>query len=335
MPREHQARPPLTILGAGPVGLAAALYARQLGLAVEILTDRLPAHEDRCRLEVIPAQIIGLLVEFGIHPRAFGVERMHERRLTQWRSRDVIVSKAPPSAHVSRPALDLALLGLAESKGVRIRPVGNSAAIMVGDAVDAGTLVLDATGRSATTALCIARPKVPLVSRTFIQSTGGTSCPDGFAIAAGCDGYVYRLCNSQQDILGVVGHGGLLRGSARNVVESIHSFAPWITAGLNTDRLEPGSAGAASLQWCVTATEGVQPIGDARIARDALASQGLAIGFTEALRVVSAVAAQKAVDLSMTTAQLAQHRRRVGDLIIESPFSLSPEWRQYLAFLQV
>lgn len=323
----HRADPPLIILGAGPVGLVAAIRARQLGIRVELRTNRLPSPEDLCRLEVVPAQLIALLVEFGVHPSAIGVERIHERRLTQWHSRDVIASMAPPSAHVLRPALDLALLDLAERCGVSIRLVSNST-------VDAGTPVLDATGRSAATAIRIARPEVPLVSRTFVQPADNATTLEGFAIAAGPEGYAYRLCNALKVTLGVVGHGNLLRGSARSVLANIRTFAPWIIDGLDPYRLEAGSAGAASLQWCVTAGEGVQPIGDTRIARDALASQGLAIGLADALRAVSAMAAHIAVDGSSSQVELAQHRRKVGDLIAKSPFAAAPEWRRYLAFLR-
>ena len=87
--------------------------------------------------------------------------------------------------------------------------------------------------------------------------------------------------------LGVVGHGRLLRGHARDVVEKIRAFAPSIVAGFDSDRIESGSTGAASLQWGEERAEGAHLIGDAGIARDFLASQGLALGIGDALRAVS------------------------------------------------
>ena len=74
-----RARPPLTVLGAGPVGLVAAIRARQLGLGVEIRSDRMPSPTDPSRLEVVPAQLVALLVELGVPPRSVGVDRLHER----------------------------------------------------------------------------------------------------------------------------------------------------------------------------------------------------------------------------------------------------------------
>jgi flavin-dependent dehydrogenase len=328
------AQPPITILGAGPVGLVAALHARQLGLAVKVLTNRLPTAEDPCRLEVIPAQMIALLVEFGVHPRVLGVEQTYVKRLTQWNTQEVTASVAPPSAHVSRPALNLALLGLAERNGVIFQSVGNSSAKFISAGGGADAIVFDATGRSAVGALHVARPKVPLVSRTFHQPSGDQSRLDGFAIAAGPDGYAYRLSNSQQVTLGVVGHGNLVRGSAENVCACIRTFAPWILTGLDHDGLESGSAGASTLQWCKVAREGFRPIGDAHIARDALASQGLAIGFSDALRAISAVAQKKPADSVDSMSQLVQHKNTVGDLIADSPFASSPGWGRYLAFLR-
>ena len=334
MSREHGARPPLVVLGAGPVGLFAALRAKQLGLSVEVVTDRLPTAGDPCRLEAVPAQMIALLVEFGVHPRLLGVDRTHGGRLTQWRSREVIATDAPASVHISRPALEVALLSLADRSGVRIRAVGNSAATAIAAAVDAGSLILDSSGRSAATAARVARSEVPLVCRTFTQAAGVGPDLDGFAVAAGPEGYAYRLGNSQRVTLGVVGHGGLLRGSAESVVENIRAFAPWIVEGIDSEQLAPGCAGAASLQWCEVASQGIQPVGDASIARDALSSQGLAIGISDALRAVSEAEKQKKFDLEPLASQLAHHRKRVGDLIAESPFGSAPQWRGYLEFLR-
>ncbi|QCB47663.1 hypothetical protein [Hydrogenophaga sp. PAMC20947] len=334
MSKVHGVRPPLVVIGAGPVGLLAALRARQLDLPVEILTNRLPVVQDPCWLEAIPAQMIALLVEFGLHPRLLGVDRTHGRRLTQWRSLEVNADEAPPSAHVSRPALELALLGLATRSGVCIRAVGSSVPAEIAGAIDSGSLILDSSGRAALSARYIVRPEIPLVCRTFTQVAKAGRDLDGFAIAAGPQGYVYRLSNAQHSTLGVVGHGSLLRGDSDKVVENIRSFAPWIVTGIDPERLAPGPAGAASLQWCEAAQGGIQPIGDARVARDALASQGLAIGISDALRAVAGAAANVKIDLGAPEPQLTQHRLRIGELIAESTFASTPQWRGYLDFLR-
>ena len=77
-----------------------------------------------------------------------------------------------------------------------------------------------------------------------------------------------ELGNGLHATLGVVGHGRLLRGNAREVVGEVRAFAPWIVASFDPDRIESGSTGAASLQWGEEKAEGAHLIGDAGIARD-------------------------------------------------------------------
>lgn len=326
-----RARPPLTVLGAGPVGLVAAIRARQLGLGVEIRSDRMPSLTDPSRLEVIPAQLVALLVELGVPPRSVGVDRLHDSRLTQWRSSTILAEPAPRSAHVARPALELILLGLADRAGVRIR-----SGIQPGKQwVRESKPVLDATGRSAVTADRVLRPKRPIVCRTFTYATVSSDELGRFAIAAGPEGYAYRLSNGLHATLGVVGHGRLLRGNARDVVGKIRAFAPWIVANFDPDRIESGSTGAASLQWVEERAKGAHPIGDAYIARDSLASQGLALGIGDALRVVSRVAMRLAGVPRPIEGSLDDHRHRVSALIKASPFATATIWRSYLQFLDV
>ena len=86
--------------------------------------------------------------------------------------------------------------------------------------------MLDATGRSAVTADRVLRPKRPIVCRTFTYATVSSDELARFAIAAGPEGYAYRLGNGLHATLGVVGHGRLLRGHAREVVEEVRAFAP-------------------------------------------------------------------------------------------------------------
>jgi flavin-dependent dehydrogenase len=321
----------IIVLGAGPVGLVAALHARRLNLPVEIWANRLPSPDDPCRIEAIPAQLVALLVELGVYPRELGVDRLFEQRVTQWRSREVVNSAAPASAHVARPALELSLLKLAARAGVRL-----CEGVKVGDIrsiTNADATILDATGRVASTALHVVRAEAPLVARTFVQATRTADALTGFAIAAGPDGYAYRLSNVRQVALGVVGQGSLLRGNLQTVINRVRTFAPWIVEGLDPDAADAGSSGAASLQWCAGSDSHVLPIGDAYIARDALASQGLAIGIGHALRTVSALANGGPVDLAGTPLQVEQHRRRVEALIADSPFSAAPDWRRYREFL--
>src|SRR4051812_35296279 len=73
----------VVIVGAGPVGLLAALHARRLGSEVELWADRLPAYHDRLHIECVPAQTIALLVDYGVPPASMGVDRLFEQRYLQ------------------------------------------------------------------------------------------------------------------------------------------------------------------------------------------------------------------------------------------------------------
>jgi flavin-dependent dehydrogenase len=283
-------------------------------------------------MEAIPAQLIALLVELGVYPRSLGVERLFEQRLTQWRSREVVASVAPASAHVSRPALDMSLFELALRAGVRFREGVKLVDVLSASDVDA--TILDATGRAAATASHVVRAEVPLVARTFVQAASAVDGFAGFSLAAGPDGYAYRLSNARRVALGVVGHGALLRGDIPTVVAKVRSFAPWIVEGLDPDTTEPGAAGAASLQWCAGNRSRALPLGDAYLARDALASQGLAIGIAHAIRSVSELVNGGSIDPAAEPLQLEHHRRRVEALIAESPFAEAPEWHNYRRFLR-
>jgi flavin-dependent dehydrogenase len=328
------AHAPVLVVGAGPSGLLAAIRARQLGFEVQLSTLRLPSPDDLCRIECLPAQMIALLVEMGVHPSELGVSRLFGQGLTHWRTPSPVVRSAPASAHVSRPALDLALLAVAMRSGVRIEVCERVSGISRHAVTVTDHVVIDASGRSAQMGSPVRRPRQPLVARTFVQPASGSISLGGFAIAAGPAGYAYRLDNDLHLALGVVGRGELLQGDANAVIARIRGFAPWLVQGLDGECLLPGSSGAASLQWRTSMSDRTIAIGDARIARDALASQGLALGFVDALHTVKALS-QSGLARHRTdpTQELAAHRRHIAALIAESPFATTAEWQAYGRFL--
>ena len=123
----------LIVLGSGPIGLLCALRGRQLGMDVDIYTNRLPLPQDPPRIECVPAQVVALLVEFGVSPTRIGVDALFHERIMQWSSRTVVLTQTPGVAHVGRPALDIALLetALRASNGVEALKVCSS--MRVGD----------------------------------------------------------------------------------------------------------------------------------------------------------------------------------------------------------
>ena len=321
---------PVVVVGAGPVGLVAALHARRLGRDVDLLTVRLPA--ERRHVECVPAQTIALLLEYGIAPASLGVGRLYEARHLQWSHSQPISSRSAASAHVSRPELELALLAQAERCGVRIAPV--AAVEEVSDQVDPHCLVLDATGRASVTAERRWRPDSPIVCRTFHFAAPPSPDQGALALAAGPDGYVYRLGNRNGICLGVVGPGELIKGHWPAIRERIVRFAPWVVADLDGNDVQAGGAGACSLQWADMGPRAT-PIGDAAIARDALSSQGLALGIGGALHAVSTALTGRSPGPARNGPEaLYTHAGRVLGMIRSSPFRHHPAWRAYGAFLE-
>lgn len=75
--------PSIIVLGAGPAGLMAAIYAASSSRRVEIWSSKFPNDCCEMRLECVPAQVIALLVETGVAPAELGVSRLHNRRVVQ------------------------------------------------------------------------------------------------------------------------------------------------------------------------------------------------------------------------------------------------------------
>src|SRR5277367_1117724 len=96
---------PLVVLGSGPVGLLSALRGRQLGMEVAVYTNGFAAPQDPPRVECVPAQVVALLVEFGLSPKRIGVDALFRQRTMQWAGGAAVASPAPDAAHVERPAL--------------------------------------------------------------------------------------------------------------------------------------------------------------------------------------------------------------------------------------
>src|SRR3954470_24377816 len=109
---------PLIVLGAGPVGLLAAIRGRELGLDVRVYTNGLP--QGAPRVECVPSQVVALLVEFGVNPNSVGIDTLYRSRTAQWSSRAVIATPTPDVAHIERPALDIALLQVALRAGAKL-----------------------------------------------------------------------------------------------------------------------------------------------------------------------------------------------------------------------
>lgn len=326
---------PLVVLGSGPVGLLAALRGRQLGMDVEVYTNGLALSQDPPRVERVPAQLVALLAEFGISPKRVGVDALFRQQTMQWGSRAVGVSSGPDAAHIERPALEIVLLESALRAGAKIQVLqGKLVQDLRRRHRDGECLLLDATGRSAITAIKRILPRRPLVARLFHLPVRPSLRGSGLMIAAGPEGYAYRLANATTLTLGVVGRKHFVQGDGRQIIAKIAEFAAWLVRDIPSQHIQSGGSGAASAQWSVGDDLGSVLVGDAFFARDALASQGLAMGLSNVLKTlaqpIQRVRAQPRAD---ETRQISVHCRRIGQQIMGSAFVSARPWVEYSEFL--
>jgi|GEM_PF-2538851 len=322
----------LLVLGGGPVGLMAAICARRNGLEAEVRSSVWPSQEDAATLESVPSQTMALLVETGIFPRSVGVDKVFTEQVRQWDRSGPSRKMTTGRVHLSRPELDIALLGLAESLGVVLTPERIDRNTALEHAED-GKTVFDASGRSSVTASAVSRPRRPIVGRQWLFETNEATVAT-FGIGAGKDGYFYRMGNAHRICLGVVGNGALMRRVWPEVRAEVAEIAAWLIDDLPEEFAEIGRSGATTMQWS-EGRRGPPQIGDAVVAQDALSSQGLAVGLVDAVQSVLALLGRPVTaspaDRSGT---ISSGRSLVAEIVAMSPFAGDQLWAEYLEFLR-
>src|SRR6185437_13328428 len=91
---------------AGPVGLVCALAASRSG-RVALLAR--PSPSSSRGVEAVPAALLALLVELGVHPAELGIDALYTRRFASWERATQDEHASPPAAHVDRDLLEGAL----------------------------------------------------------------------------------------------------------------------------------------------------------------------------------------------------------------------------------
>lgn len=326
----------VAVLGAGPVGLLAAVRSAQLGRSVLLVAPSLPRRTDPPRVEAISVSTLALLSEFGLAPARFGVGKVHRERWASWEQSSPTKHPVVPSVHVERSLLDAAL---AEVLGTFPNIVVQQGRARRGTPPTPAVLgvrwILDATGRVAVTSRRRIGPARPWVGRLFWTPRHGARRSEVFAIAATPKGYVYRLGSAYGTTLGFVGRRNAVRGPAENLEKHHISHAGWLLGDLPllVDMIEV-SGGGASVQWCETCP-GTVLVGAAALGRDALSSQGLGTGLSEAL---AAAALTNGEDERLLSCRQEEQRRRhlesLGRTCASHRFADAPAWIEYRAFLE-
>lgn len=322
----------VTILGAGPVGLVAALMLLRAGERVTIAAEAFPRAGDQRRVDAVPAAFIMLLRDFGISPESVGVDAVHLRRRLIWTSRTPQISVTPPTAYVERPKLELALFDLLQRfKSVQF----DERRLKRSHALEPAGLpcrrLIDATGRAAVTATRIIRPPKPWAARTFWTPRPRSCQSPLFTVVSLPHGYAYRSYSKSYVTLGVVGRGPIVDGGKKDVARYLREFAStFLDESPSLDDMVANRAKIASVQW----TEGNHRLrlGDAALARDVLSSQGIVCGISEGL-LSSALRDDREVDLirARQAEQRRLHLRSLLRMIEQCDYADRPVWQDYRA----
>jgi hypothetical protein len=314
------------ILGAGPVGLAAALFAARRGRTL-VVSCRRKLAADPPRVDAVPAGFLALLLELGVHPAEIGVQDLHDTRLVAWNGADPEIVRGPATAHLERPALEQALIRIvARTPRIEVLVLPASARL------PPTRLAIDATGRAAVSAHSRIAPSQPWIARTFLLPGSVSPAARALRIAALPDGYVYRLGSGNLTVVGLVGVKAAVQGPRDCVERKLRrTGAGWLLAGLPPLRsAAAGRGGAASVQWSEGGTTMLR-VGDAELARDPLASQGLAASISDALHLLENTASESIPERRQD--QRDRHLSALARMIARCRFHQSDAWKHYAGFV--
>jgi len=329
-------RPDLAVLGAGPVGIVAALAASKRGLSI-VLSGATPAKTRRARLELVPVQFLHVLLELGLRPQDAGWAATCARRRIAWEAATPTEQAGASLAVMRRFELEEALLNRAARDGrIIFAPDLESPTRTESGWRGRGwqaPRLLDATGRSATTAMSLVR--WPMVAWHWLAPGGAEPW---FGLAAVPAGYVYRCAIPGADCLGLVQRGSGARTQKELRADVLQAGVEWILEGFNWPSANESPPVAAGAQWTAPQFDDCcLAVGDARLARDPLSSQGLLSGVVEALGSLDAWQESPGWASLLRKRQdenIHHHRRSLLSYIASCRFRDEPHWRGYSAWLE-
>ena len=314
------------ILGGGPVGLTTALIAARQGSVLVVLPRQ--AHgRTPLRIDCVPVSLLALFIELGMHPADLGVTAVHHHRLVAWDSMAPHVVSSAGTVHIMRPILERRLLE--QVRAHRAITIVSGARV---EELPAAGRFLDATGRRAVTAEHRYLPANPAVLRASIVHGAFSRTQQAFRLASLPTGYAYRLGTRDMLMLGLVQGRQQWRASAGPLAEKLGAAGvEWLVAGMPRAAHESSSGGVASVQWSSGSGRAIR-IGDAAVARDALASQGIANGISAGLSLFEGLDAGKSY-CRRTRTEILSHLTTLQQLIRSCAHSAHPFWENYGDFI--
>jgi flavin-dependent dehydrogenase len=284
------------VAGGGPVGLAAAVRARELGLSVAVVDPRSDPVDKACGEGLMPAAVRGLR-RLGVEPD--GRPFVGIRYLAPGRSVSSTF-RAGPGLGVRRTVLQAALAASADASGVT-RVLGS-----------VGTVVQDGSGVTA----------AGIRARWLLAADGLHSpvrrslglerpAPGGrryglrrhYAVAPWSDHVEVHWAEDAEAYVtpvsdGLVGIALLVDGGARAPYDHLLAAFPALLARLRVARPATDVRGAGPLRQVAVAPRAgrVLLVGDAAGYVDALTGEGVAVGLATAAAAVAAIATGRPED---------------------------------------
>lgn len=347
-----------TVVGSGPVALAHALFrARHRPVRLAAWPDRPAAPTSTAAaphgVESVPAPLLALLLELGVHPGELDVEELQRRRIVAWEGVEPASVPARAAAHVERGAL-LAALWRRVRSCPDIEVVQPDGVVANGGA---GRLV-DARGRSATGAAGRRRRGPPRAWIATTCTTARRELDGSVHLAAAATGYGFRLGSARSLTVGWVGPGPPPRTADQLRVTLAAAGATWLLDGIGPSADRPvrhrvaslslatdgaaggapggvtGETGAGGTSFAGTGTwgGGTVRLGDASLARDALASQGLTTGLSDA-RLAARPEWTPDDARTRTADAVRRHCRSLAGVLVACRWRDRPAWRAYAAWV--
>jgi flavin-dependent dehydrogenase len=314
------------ILGGGPVGLATALIAARYGRVLVVLPRREPAGA-LIRIDCVPVALLALFIELGLHPSELGASTVHDHRLVAWRDAMPQLVRGAGTVHIVRPLLEKRLLERARAERAISFAIGTPL-----DALPEAARLLDATGRRAVTAEHRHLPANPAILRAIIVRGAFSRAQQAFRLASLPTGYAYRLGTSEALMVGLVQGRDQWRQSAGRLAERLRAAGvEWLLAGICCEAGQDGIGGIASLQWSSGSGPAIR-IGDAAVARDALASQGIANGISAGLSLFESPDGERSYP-GRTKTEFLSHLSTLQELARDCAYREHPFWAGYADFL--
>ena len=310
----------IAVLGSGAVALAAALFRARYGPVV--LAGR-PAEAAMPAVERVPAPLLTLLLELGVVPAELDVDRLTRDRVVAWEDPVPTARSGPACAHLDRTALvDALWRRVRECPEVRVVPPVRAP----GD-LDAARVV-DATGRRALTAAQRAHP-APVWVATCCTVARGDLDPM-MRLAASPTGYAYRLGSAQWLTVAWVGPGPPPADGAAVRRRIVDGGAGWLVGDVDLGQALVARRVASVAVAAPSEDTRVVAIGDAALGRDALASQGTAIGLSDARLAAGPDADRARRTLGARHLDgLERHLRHLAGTLGSCHHRAAPAWQSY------